>query len=1266
MAALKFQALSYLAWAARSGGCPRCQAAMGPGPLWRRKSSASLKKEPGGRDGTGEIRDVLEAHVQQLQAENISELSLGKINLTHLENSSDFTGKSSTEWFAEEQMTRKTEDRIVRTPLQPTRWIEKLSKEKRTNCNRQQRLLNKISRLPSSPGANLPQEDPPCMVGATGTKGRPKGKSFPATKKILTNPSKLEKKKGGQQTSAGLDSSDRNTTGSSSLRFEEFGGEAKDQTVSLEVSPPLEVSEENQYKNVQMVFLAFLETWILIGELEKAQQFLQYHHRYQAQKKLLNVKMYNSLMHGWAKKGSLSKVIQLFEMLKEAGLKPSLGCYVAALECMGRSATSAIIIQRCVQWLEKDEFHLEELFQNYPHQQDEREMVLKAIWCIQPDFQPAPQLQAHSCSSPLLKDFYIKDQPVLYPKLDFSLQDLQERFQRQLESEKSDSIVIKSIEAIKPLTKKQVKARKLLDALRSHWRESLLQALQESKVRMLALPLRSWRVNLYPFLSVLDEKEYVDLMLQCLCSLPPNGESFLIIARDLGTKIYNRLSIHRRIQSKAVDKIHTIYDAYLQLLAKDSELNNCLPREHWEKLEMEIFLGSSSLVSSDSPWPHILLVQLGAHLVDLMVQEIQVQKNILCKDLEQKRIPVLYHMYSFHNKRQVGCIKPHPIITHILSNAAENTLTFESFAIPMLCPPVPWTSPNFGAYIITPTKLVRCLDGVIQHQQLLENCPTSQLYPVLDALNQLGNCAWKINQQVLDIIVSIFNDKGNEKLGIPPPLSAAPEMPKYHLEKDQSEWDKSSLKRDMAQYRKKIADMYSVRMDSLYKLSIAYHIRDKIFWFPHNMDFRGRTYPCPPYFNHLGNDVTRAILLFAEGKPLGENGLSWLKIHLINLTGLKKRNSMQQRLEYANEIMEDILDSADNPLTGRRWWMKADDPWQALACCMEIAKAARSPDPAKYISYFPVHQDGSCNGLQHYAALGRDIVGAISVNLIPCDIPQDVYSDVAQQVEELRKQDAKDGLVIAQMLDGFISRKVVKQTVMTVVYGVTRYGGRLQIERRLKEIDNFPQVYTWEASHYLVRQVFNSLRQMFSGTREIQSWLTECAKMIAKSGSFVEWISPLGLPIIQPYHHTKNLVCRSALQSVSLKSTFDTTEKPDTVKQKNAFSPNFIHSLDSTHMMLTSLHCHRQGLTFVAVHDCFWTHALTVDVMNEVCREQFVALHSQPILQELSYFMLRKYSNRILGKPNINKQNMVELFSSFPKTGDFDLEKVKESVYFFS
>ena len=50
---------------------------------------------------------------------------------------------------------------------------------------------------------------------------------------------------------------------------------------------------------------------------------------------------------------------------------------------------------------------------------------------------------------------------------------------------------------------------------------------------------------------------------------------------------------------------------------------------------------------------------------------------------------------------------------------------------------------------------------------------------------------------------------------------------------------------------------------------------------------------------------------------MGEKGLDWLKIHLVTLHGAKKKSSLQERLNYADEIMDDVLDSADNPLTVR-------------------------------------------------------------------------------------------------------------------------------------------------------------------------------------------------------------------------------------------------------------------------------------------------------------------------------------------------------------
>lgn len=52
-------------------------------------------------------------------------------------------------------------------------------------------------------------------------------------------------------------------------------------------------------------------------------------------------------------------------------------------------------------------------------------------------------------------------------------------------------------------------------------------------------------------------------------------------------------------------------------------------------------------------------------------------------------------------------------------------------------------------------------------------------------------------------------------------------------------------------------------------------------------------------------------------------------------------------------------------------------------------------DPTTFVSHLPIYQDGSCNGLQHYAALGRDEEGGKEVNLVPAEKPSDVYSSVA-------------------------------------------------------------------------------------------------------------------------------------------------------------------------------------------------------------------------------------------------------------------------------
>jgi DNA-directed RNA polymerase len=59
-------------------------------------------------------------------------------------------------------------------------------------------------------------------------------------------------------------------------------------------------------------------------------------------------------------------------------------------------------------------------------------------------------------------------------------------------------------------------------------------------------------------------------------------------------------------------------------------------------------------------------------------------------------------------------------------------------------------------------------------------------------------------------------------------------------------------------------------------------------------DFFSQTHLVPKVMRSIGS---RSLLVFAKGKPLGPSGLDWLKIHCVNLTGKKKKETIQARSE---------------------------------------------------------------------------------------------------------------------------------------------------------------------------------------------------------------------------------------------------------------------------------------------------------------------------------------------------------------------------------
>ena len=142
----------------------------------------------------------------------------------------------------------------------------------------------------------------------------------------------------------------------------------------------------------------------------------------------------------------------------------------------------------------------------------------------------------------------------------------------------------------------------------------------------------------------------------------------------------------------------------------------------------------------------------------------------------------------------------------------------------------------------------------------------------------------------------------------------------------------------------------------------------------------------------------------------------------------------------------------------------------------------------------------------------------------------------------------------------------------------------------------------YKAAAYLARVTIKCIGDLFADANLIKDWFAKCAKVVASTGEPVKWISPLGLPCVQPYKYiSEKSFIETVLQKVTIAENLD-SQPVNKSKNTTAFPPNFVHSIDSTHMMLTAIECQKKGITFAAVHDSYWSHAADVPLMNRILR----------------------------------------------------------------
>lgn len=661
----------------------------------------------------------------------------------------------------------------------------------------------------------------------------------------------------------------------------------------------------------------------------------------------------------------------------------------------------------------------------------------------------------------------------------------------------------------------------------------------------------------------------------------------------------------------------------------------------------------------NTQWPPTIRAKVGAILMSALVDTAKIpvtREHPETKEMVTQMQPAFSHSHQYKMGKKVGVVIANPSLARQLKREPVHSLLAKH--LPMLVEPEPWSGFNKGGFLSHPAKVMRIKLGDKSQRHYAEAAiANGDMEQTFKGLDILGKTAWQINKPVFRTMLEAWNS--GEAIA-----NIAPAEPRIEIPAEpEASTDPSERRRwiravKLAENEK--SGIHSERCFQNFQLEIARALMDHTFYFPHNMDFRGRAYPIPPLLNHMGADHCRGLLMFGKGRELGESGLKWLKIHLANVYGFDKA-SLKEREQFSTDRLSEIYDSASNPLGGKRWWLSAEDPWQCLAACVELKAALDSPDPTKYLSHLPVHQDGTCNGLQHYAALGGDVWGAKQVNLEPGERPADVYSAVANLVKESVSEDLKRGDPRAKILDGRITRKVVKQTVMTNVYGVTFVGANAQVRKQLvaayDDLPDTPEMNPGTLSKYIARKIFTALSTMFRGAHDIQYWLGECAGRISTSitpeqisrierdwetlaaesksksikakasqaaledlaqfKSSVIWTNPLHMPVVQPYRTSKSKVVTTHLQRISL-SEPHRSDPVSKRKQLQGFPPNFIHSLDATHMLLSALRCDELGLSFAAVHDSFWTHAADVDSMNKVLRDAFIQIHSEDVIGRLA------------------------------------------------
>lgn len=779
--------------------------------------------------------------------------------------------------------------------------------------------------------------------------------------------------------------------------------------------------------------------------------------------------------------------------------------------------------------------------------------------------------------------------------------------------------------------------------LMSHYTEKMLEGLGAWMAEM-ASGKAGPRGAAYKYLKDMDPKVVTFITLKKLLGRVSTPVMVQRAARELGTALEDEVKL-----AEVREEERKTYESIIRGSKKRVS-------EHYKRIYA--IRRADEAVELDV-WPEIDRMHVGMKMIDLTIETLgwfSVETRTVGKNNTQKLLvadpKLLEQMEANHNM------------------TAELRPVYE----PMVVQPRNWTTPYDGGYLsssIRPVKLVK-----ISSKGYYEELANTDMPVVYSAVNALQSTAWQVNTQILEILKE-FWELGHDVAGLPSRLGQ--EIPSKPFDIDTNEETRTVWRHAAAKVYQANTEERSKRLNVVFSIDVATRYCEfPRIYMPYQLDFRGRIYSVPA-FNPQGPDHMKALLRFSYGKALGATGAQWLAMHGANVAGYDK-HSLEARVQWVLDNEADIIACATDPFAHTGWYnsiagQKIDKPWQFLAFALEWKGYREVGD--SFVSKIPVALDGSCSGLQHFSAMLRDQIGGKAVNLVPADKPQDVYGMVAAKVvQSLKAIVASDSLPVdditrtyaQQWLTFGVDRKTTKRSVMTLAYGSRQYGFKDQImtdvlEPAYKACQREGGEFAFEgdgykAASFMAAEIWQAVTKTLVKSVEAMNWLQKAASAVSAEGLPIRWSTPVGFPVMQAYWDIKSRIVKTSLQGNLLYVTMG--EHKDTLdgrKQASGISPNFIHSCDAAHMMLTTVRATQENIkSFAMIHDSFGTTAAETEDLFRIVRESFVEMYSDmDVMENFKAEIVRQL-----------KDEAVDDLPALPERGTLDLDGVLESRFCFA